>query len=74
MAVKFLLTFVGGYVEVRSDGSLTNHGGRSDCVWPRKGMGIGNVMLVVEEVMGEGFGERKMWFTTKYDRSMMLLM
>ena len=37
----------GGYVEVRSNGGLTYHGGRSECVWLRKGMGIGNVMKVV---------------------------
>ena len=64
----------GGYVEVRSDGGLTYHGGRSDCAWLRKGMGIGNMVRVVEEVMGEGLSDRSMWFNTKYDRSMMVWM
>ena len=41
-------------MEVRSDGGLTYHGGRSDCAWLRKGMGIENMVQVVEEVMGEG--------------------
>jgi len=64
----------GGYVEVRSNGGLTYHGGRRDDIWLRGGMGIGNVMKVVEEVMGECLGERRLCFNTKYNRSMILLL
>ena len=63
----------GEYLEVRSNGGLTYHGGRSDCVWLRTGMGIGNILKVVEEVMRDYLSERKLWYNIEYDRSMILL-
>jgi len=46
----------GGYVEVRSNGGWTYHGGRSNCISLMKSKGIANVMHIVE-----GLGERRMW-------------
>lgn len=43
-------------MEIKTNRGLTYHGGRSDCIWLRKGVAIVNVMKVVEEVMGESLG------------------
>ena len=52
---------------------MTYHGGMSDYVWVREGMRIGNVVKLMEEAMGEWLGERRLWYTTKYDRWMIFL-
>ncbi|KAJ8436061.1 hypothetical protein Cgig2_000357 [Carnegiea gigantea] len=62
-------------VEVKSgrNGVLTYQGGSRDCVWVRQNIRVDEVKLA-EEIVGEGLKGRKLWYNTKYDRSMWMLL
>ncbi|KAJ8444821.1 hypothetical protein Cgig2_034056 [Carnegiea gigantea] len=57
---------------VVKDSVLTYHWGSSDCILVKVNMGVGDVMKVVGETMGEGLRERRLWYSTKFDQNMIM--
>ena len=68
----FLYLCWGGQLECAVNGLLSYQGGSSDCVWLRQDMGYDDVVKVVEGTIEEGIQGRSLWYSTKYDRKMLL--
>ena len=64
----------GGYLECVANGLLTYHGGNSNYVWLTQDMGVDDVMQLVEETIREGLRERMLWYNTKYDWNMLMVL
>ena len=54
------------------NGVLSYVGGRSDCMWTTQGMGYDEVVKVVEATIEDGLRGRRLLYSTKYDRKMLL--
>ena len=61
-----------GYLDRGGNSALTYHGGSSDCILVRENMGVGDVVKVVEKMIGEGVKESGLWYSTKFDRNMIM--
>ena len=61
-----------GQLECGVNGVLSYQGGSSDCVWLRQDLGLHDVVKVVEGTIQEGLQGRSLWYSTKYDRKMVL--
>jgi len=62
----------GGYLKCGGNSVLTYHGGSSDCIMVRKNMRVGDVVKVVEGMIGEGLREHGLVYTMKFDRNMII--
>ena len=72
MREVFLYLCWGGQLECGVNGVLSYEGGSSDCVWLKEDMGLDDVVKVVEGTIEEGLQGRSLWYSTKYDRRMVL--
>jgi len=68
----FLYLCWGGRLEGRGNGELSYVGGTSDCVWITQGMRYDEVVKVVEATIEDGLRGRRILYSTKYDRKMLL--
>jgi len=69
---KFSCNYVGGQLECGVNGVLSYQGGSSDCVWLRQDMEYHDVVKVVGGMIQEGLQGRSLWYSTRYDRKMLL--
>jgi len=68
----FLYLCWGGQLECGGNGLLSYVGGRTDCVWLRHDMRLEDVIKAVEGTIEEGLRGRTLWYSTKYDRKMLM--
>jgi len=68
----FVYVCWGGYLERGGNSVLTYHGGSRDCILVKGNMGVGDVVKVVQETMGKGLREHMRWYSTKFDRNMIM--
>jgi len=59
-------------LECGVNGQLSYMGGSSDCVWVREDMSFEDVVRAVEGTTQEGLQGCRLWYSTKYDRKMLL--
>ena len=68
----FLYLCWGGQLECGGNGLLSYVGGRNDCVWLRQDMRFEDVVKAVEGTIEERLRGRTLWYSTKYDRKMLM--
>ena len=72
MCERFFCTYAGRQLECGVNGVLSYQGESNDCVWLRQDMRFHNVVKVVKGTIQEGLQGRTLWYSTKYDRKILL--
>ncbi|KAJ8427307.1 hypothetical protein Cgig2_032956 [Carnegiea gigantea] len=54
------------------DGKVTYEGGLRKCITVKEGMGLEEVVRMVKKITGTDMSERKLWYSLKYDREMLV--
>ncbi|KAJ8438784.1 LOW QUALITY PROTEIN: hypothetical protein Cgig2_009902 [Carnegiea gigantea] len=59
-------------MELVIDGKVTYEGGLRKCIAVREGMGAEELLKMVKEMTGSDMSEKKLWYSLKYDRKMLV--